>query len=138
MIITDHKVNGLNEALRIEVEADDNPSPGGANHTYYIDRIHPDGGVELFTTLHFQNGPIFKPEDINGITNEAVLAVLIHRMRGFQYQRKEDGSFDFTKPGKFACRENAIALTHMEEALMWLQKRTRDRTARGVEGTLKP
>ena len=36
-----------------------------------------------------------------------------------------------------AQAENAIALTHLEDALMWLQKRTRDRLARGVEGTLK-
>jgi hypothetical protein len=37
--------------------------------------------------------------------------------------------------GKFACRENAIALTKLEEALMWLDKRTADREAREVEGT---
>ncbi len=73
--------------------------------------------------IQFPNGPITKPEDMNGITNEALLAVLIDRMRGFQ-------------SGQFACRDNAIALTHLEDALMWLQKRTRDRMARGVEGTL--
>lgn len=50
------------------------------------------------------------------------MAVQIDRLRSFQ-------------KGQYACRENAIALTHMEEALMWLQKRTRDRLARGVEGT---
>jgi hypothetical protein len=37
--------------------------------------------------------------------------------------------------GEYACRENAIALTHIQDAMMWLQKRTRDRMARGVEGT---
>lgn len=56
-------------------------------------------------------------------------------MRGFQYGRKPDGSFDESMRGKYACRENALALTALEEALMWLQKRTRDRLARGVEGT---
>jgi hypothetical protein len=35
---------------------------------------------------------------------------------------------------EFSCRENAIALTKIQEAMMWLQKRTRDRVARGVEG----
>jgi len=133
MNITDHKVNGLNEA--IEITALDS-IPTGANHKYAIELIPP-GSPAAGIIIEFQNGPISKPEDMNGITNEAVLAVVIHRMRGFQYQRKEDGTFDFTKPAPFACRENAIALTHMEEALMWLQKRTRDRIARGVEGTMQ-
>ena len=32
------------------------------------------------------------------------------------------------------CRENSIAITKLEEALMWLRKRTEDREERGVEG----
>lgn len=55
---------------------------------------------------------------------EALLAVVIDRLRGFQ-------------SGPYGCRENAVALTKIEEATMWLQKRTRDRMARGVEGTNK-
>lgn len=35
---------------------------------------------------------------------------------------------------KFSCRENAIVITKLEEALMWLNKRTEDRKQRGVEG----
>jgi hypothetical protein len=34
----------------------------------------------------------------------------------------------------FPCRENSIAITRLEEALMWLDKRTANRDARGVEG----
>jgi len=37
--------------------------------------------------------------------------------------------------GDYACRENALALTHIEQGLMWLQERTRERLERGVEGT---
>ena len=37
--------------------------------------------------------------------------------------------------GDFACRENSIAITKLEEALLWLNKRTQDRIARNVEGT---
>ena len=37
--------------------------------------------------------------------------------------------------GPYACRENAEALTHIEEALMWLNKRVEDRAQRGVLGT---
>ena len=56
----------------------------------------------------------------DGTTNEEVLKVLINRMESLQ--------------AKFPCRENALALTHMEESLMWLDKRTADRLKRNVEG----
>ena len=55
-----------------------------------------------------------------GTTNEEVLRVLIDRMNSMQ--------------AKFPCRENAIVTTHLETALLWLEKRTTDRKARGVEG----
>ncbi len=138
--ITDHKVNGLNEAL--SVVALDNPGPGGANHAYqiYIDETKADlaPGVTVHTTLNFQNGPIASPKDFNGLTNETIIAVAIDRMRGFQYGRKPDGSFDENIRGKYACRDNAIVLTLLEDALMRLQKRTNDRMRRGVEGTMTP
>jgi hypothetical protein len=57
----------------------------------------------------------------DGTTNEEVLRVLIDRLRFLG--------------AKLTSRENSIAVTKLEEALMWLEKRTRDRTARGVEGT---
>lgn len=122
--ITDHKVNGLNEALEIHAGV---RGSGNASHHYTIfipDSVPLKPGVTVHTDLPFQNGPIASPEDFNGLTNEALVAVVIDRFRGFQ-------------EGPFKCRENAIALTHLEEALMWMQKRTRDRMARGVEGTLK-
>ena len=34
----------------------------------------------------------------------------------------------------YPCRENAITITKIEEALMWQEKRTKDRIARNVEG----
>lgn len=112
--LTDHVANPANEAIQIHVT--DEPGQGGANHEYDILV-----GKQLGFTMHFQNGPI-KEAGVNGITQEALLAIVIDRLRGFQ-------------SGDFKCRENAIALTHCEDALMWLQKRTRDRLARGVEGT---
>jgi hypothetical protein len=118
--ITDHKLNGLNDALAIKVL--DEPGHGGACHLYEIDQVGgaPDsGGVK--TLIKFQNGPIAEA-GVNGGSNEALLAIVIDRMRGFQ-------------SGPYKCRDNACALTHLEEALMWLQKRTRERMARGVEGT---
>jgi len=35
---------------------------------------------------------------------------------------------------KFPCRENAMTITKLEEALMWQEKRTQDRLLRNVEG----
>lgn len=57
---------------------------------------------------------------VNGTTNEEVLAVLIDRMKFLN--------------DKFPCRENSIVITKLEEALMWLEKRTKDRVSRNVEG----
>lgn len=119
--ITDHKVNGLNEAIQIEVL--DEPGQGGACHEYGIllspDKTKP--GQPNHWRISFQNGPLGENAP-NGISQEALLAVVIDRLRCFQ-------------EGPFKCRENAIALTHIETGLQWLQKRTRDRMARGVEGT---
>ncbi len=117
--LTSHKVNGLNEVLRIEVL--DEPGSGNACHKYMIDPFTNTAGVEP-CFIKFQDGPI-QDVGINGLSNEALLAVVEDRLLGFQ-------------SGKFACRENAIALTKIQEAMMWLLKRTRDRMARGVEGTL--
>jgi len=38
---------------------------------------------------------------------------------------------------KLPTRENALAITKLDEAIMWLDKRKKDREFRGVEGTNK-
>ena len=121
--IVSHKVNGLNEALRIKVL--DEPGQGNASHVY---QIHADesvvtlaDGVTVSTMIAFQNGPIAE-SGVNGISGEALLAVVEDRLKSFQ-------------TGPFACRENALALTHLQEAMHWLHHRTRERMQRGVEGT---
>lgn len=128
--IHSHKVNPANDKLDILVS--DEPGAGGANHRYEVtgfdtetnpSKVTPDGYSCSFSRLIilFQNGPIGEV-GVNGITHEALLAILIDRMRDFQ-------------AGPYACRENAIALTKMEEAQMWLLQRTKNRMDRGVEGT---
>lgn len=127
--LTDHKLNGLNEALAITVL--DDPGAGGACHKYSISlNVPPDDPIGIAPDslrthweIDFQNGPIQEAK-YNGLSGEALMAVLIDRLRSFQ-------------AGPYKCRENACALTHLEEALMWLQTRTRQRLARGVEGTHK-
>ncbi len=56
----------------------------------------------------------------DGTTNEELLEVLIDRISVLQ--------------AKFPCKENACCITHLQEGLMWLEKRTRDRVKRQVEG----
>lgn len=56
----------------------------------------------------------------NGTTLEEMLRVVITRLKDLNM--------------RFPSRENSIATTKCEEALLWLNERTRERTARGVEG----
>lgn len=113
--LTSHKVNGLNEALTVEVFGE--RGPGNAYRDY---SIRDDEAGRGFAVLRFQEGD--PADEVNGISNEALLAIVEDRLLGFQ-------------AGDFACRENAVALTKLQESMMWLQKRTQDREARGVEGT---
>jgi hypothetical protein len=130
--LTDHKLNGLNDALAIQVT--DEPGSGNANHRYDITGFDtdtnpsatlPDGYKASFSRciILFQNGPL-KENVANGISNEALLSIIIDRMRGFQ-------------SGPYASNDNADALAHLQAALTALQKRTKDRLARGVEGTMQ-
>ena len=130
--INDHKVNPANDVLQIT--ATDEPGAGGANHAYFITGADFDSNPSSATALDyakatesegcvvlFQNGPI--PEaGVNGVTHEALLAIVADRLRSFQR-------------GPYSCKANACALTHIEEAQHWLQQRTLERMRRGVEGT---
>lgn len=118
--ITEHVVNPANDRIKIEVM--DEPGAGGACHVYAVQWSYEDGHEHPNSvTLCFQNGPIAEA-GVNGLTHEVLLAILAHRLRGFQ-------------DGPFRCRENALALTKIEEAQHWLHHRTHARMSRGVEGT---
>lgn len=114
--IEDHKVPCDAPQNQLTVQVTDDPGSGGAHHKYMIYGGAPIGtaeeGPEVQLRVSFQNGPI-KENGVNGVTHEALLAVVIDRLRCFQ-------------AGPFACRENALALTNLEQALMWLQRRTAD------------
>jgi len=66
---------------------------------------------------------------IDGVTNEEVIRVLLHRIN---YLNNE------WMGGKFHCIENSRAFMYLEEALYQLNKRTKDREKRKVEGTHEP
>lgn len=90
-------------------------------HKYSLANM--DGGrpeqVLTFIRKEPRDGKFVTVED--GTTNEEVLAVLIDRIKGLNE--------------KAPCRENDNCLVALELALAWLNKRTRDRLDRGVEGT---
>lgn len=115
-VLTDHIVAEDDPSRNLEIHAIDAPGAGGASHHYQIG--HQD--MEQVTNIVFQNGPI-QESGVNGLTQESLLAIVIDRLRSFQ-------------AGPFPCRDNAIAMRHCEFALEALQRRTRDRLARGVEG----
>lgn len=120
--ITDHKLNGLNDALNITVL--DEPGSGGACHDYVIHEGGVTGAGEggaVFCQINFQNGPIGE-HGVNGISQEALLAIVIDRLRCFQ-------------AGPYNNEDNQLALDDVRHALECLQRRTRKRLARGVEGT---
>lgn len=122
--IVGHRLSDLNNAITILAD-DRDPECGNASHDYDIGAFSDAGRQNALTTsyIHFQHGAV-KEVGLNGISDEALLAVVADRLQGFQ-------------SGAFSCRENAIALTHIETAILWLNKRTLDRMARGVEGVSK-
>lgn len=118
--LTGHKVNPANDVLRVMVH--DEPGSGGANHEYSIEiPSASENSTNAVYPIRFQNGPIAEA-GVNGITHEALLAILIDRMEGFQ-------------AGPYSSPDNQTALMAMRTAQSALQRRTKARMGRGVEGT---
>lgn len=88
-----------------------------ANHEYIVSAVN---STNDYAKVSFQKGPI-KENGVNGCHNEDLIAIVLDRLQCLNQ-------------GDFKCRENSIAITKLEEAMMWLNKRTADRKARGVEG----
>ena len=90
-------------------------------HNYTLDNFLGGVGAQTLAFIKKENLGEDTETTTDGTTNEEVLAVLIDRLQFLQ--------------AKSPCRENALVITKLEESLMWLEKRTADRIARGVEGT---
>lgn len=118
--LTNNKEDEMNAIKQCEivneVDANGNPSGGGVIGT----------GLEI----KWQDGPLGRDEnrrEPNGAFVETVISAAKQRLEYFQEASNK----------KFSCRENAVAITKLDEALMWLEKRTKDREERAVEGTHK-
>ena len=103
-------MNVITPGHRYELDNFENPSTGTGQVIQFIEKT-----LKEDASYHGELRTVN-----NGTTNEEVLRVLIDRLNSMQ--------------AKFPCRENAIVVTHLETALLWLEKRTAERIARGVEG----
>ena len=123
--------NGMSELITIqkngklnEVYALGDIGPGGARHEYEVAVRRSNADAEVICRIQFQKGPRFDPNSTVGVCDQDLLEIVRDRLRGFQ-------------SGELATRETAIALSRVEEALLWLNKRIEDRIERCVLGTME-
>ena len=88
------------------------------DNTYDIVKV---SNNTAMVSIKFQNGATQETE-INGILMEDLLHIVKDRLEGFNQ-------------GDWRCKENSMAITKIEEALLWLNKRTNDRRESGKYGT---
>jgi len=100
----------------------------GANMTWdEFDESRKENPIHItdrLNTISFriQDGPI-KEAGVNGCQVDTIIAtakVILEELNK-----------------KFPCRENSIAITKLDESLLWLGARTANREKRGVEGYSK-
>ena len=106
-----------------KVYAVDEKGNGGANHKYqiFMAGCNPNTSEDGIAEIQFQKGARKEPDSIHGVIDTDLLEIVRDRLKAFQ-------------AGPFATRENACALTHIEEALMWMNRRVEDRIERNVLG----
>ena len=115
---TIQKKENLNEVFAMYEKGN-----GGAYHDYAICKANTkENEYKMLSIIPFQNGARKLEGSIHGVLDTDLLEIVRHRLSCFQQ-------------GQFSTRENAIALTHIEEALLWMNKRVEDRIERGVLGT---
>ena len=98
---------------------------GNAYHTYtiHLETLRTSDGKPVpCSVIEFQNGGRNIEGSEHGITGEDLLEICRHRLQCFQ-------------TSAYACRENAMALANIEDALSWLNLRVEDRIERNVLGT---
>lgn len=103
------------------VYAVDEIGPGGANHEYSIVPFGTSGESLDFARIQFQCGPRKEENSIHGVIDTDLLEIVRDRLKAFQ-------------AGPFSSEYNEKALEHIEEALMWMNRRVEDRIERNVLG----
>jgi hypothetical protein len=106
----------LNEVYRVAEKG-----VGNACREYVIRTTDDEDPVEL-ARIKFQKGARQEPGSEVGVIDSDLLEIVRDRLKLFQ-------------EGEFECTENAMALVHIETAIMWLNRRVEDRIKRDVIGT---
>ena len=112
------RTNNLNKVFYI-----DTVGHGNAYHQYQVLCQTDFQDYPTCIDIKFQNGARKNSDSISGVLESDLLEIVRHRLQCFQ-------------SGEYATRENEQALLHIEQALMWLDKRAQDRAERGVLGTM--
>ena len=104
------KLNTIQKREKLnDVFAMDEKGNGGANHEYHIKWDADDNGYISTQSIKFQNGARKVKNSIHGVIDSDLIEIVKHRLEAFQ-------------KGPFSSRENAIVITHLEEALMWMNR----------------
>ena len=109
-MIDSHHVKGY--AFNIDIKAVPVERYGIPTYTYSLVKEYiGKPGYQFIKDLNFQTGDpgVY---GVNGVTNEALLAIMIHRLQGFQNNSSTN------------CSENQEAINHMELAMEALYSRT--------------
>jgi len=124
-VIEYEKLNTIQKREKLNsVFVTDRKGNGGANHQYLIGKANAEiDEVKTLMIVQMQNGARKLEDSIHGVLDTDLLEIVRHRLQCFQ-------------KGDFATRDNAVALTHIEEALMWMNRRVEDRIERNVLGTM--
>ena len=114
------------DELRVQYPEKFNES-GSMDYKWFEKDIRPSNFVYVrhdVNSLSFtlQNGPV-KENGVNGCQVDTIIEAAKLIVEGLNKQ--------------FPCRENAMVITKLDEALMWSEKRRADRESRQVEGTSK-
>ena len=114
----------FDDLMRIEVEEHENSGRAYANYDWYLKSDE----WRKVGSLRFQKGLLASTAPPNGVTESLLLSILVDRLKRFQANEKT------------SCRENALALTKIEEAAHWMQTKSREQIEKefiglkGIEG----
>ena len=103
------------------IYATDAKGNGGAHNEYHIGIEAEEDAACDVRIIKFQEGPRKDINSTQGIIDSDLLEIVRDRLKDFQ-------------AGPLATKENEHALTHIEEALMWMNRRVEDRIERNVLG----
>jgi hypothetical protein len=116
-ITAHHGISELNDKLAIyRGELD--------NHYYSITAIGGDQpGIDVLHHINFQKLPVHSV-GVNGISDEALLAIVLDRLQFFQEQTE------------YECTENALAIEHIKSAIGYYKIRQDRRKSQGIQDSM--